>query len=79
MQFYKEHGGTDFLELFRINQAKLIAEEEQRLAELQARQSNKTQLGGGFNTYRTKTGTVSTLKTNIIFHSNNGNGSGFLL
>lgn len=55
VQFYKEQGGSDFLEVFRINQAKLLAEEEQRLAELKARQSNKAQLGGGFNTYRAKT------------------------
>lgn len=74
VQYYKEHGGSDFLELFRINQAKLIAEEEQRLAELKARQSNKSQLGSGFNTYRA-TGTVSTYKTSMICYSSNGNDS----
>ena len=61
VQFYKEQGGSDFLETFRINQAKLLAEEEQRLAELKARQSNKSQLGGGFNTYRARTSMVSNL------------------
>ena len=60
VQFYKEQGGSDFLEAFRINQAKLLAEEEQRLAELKARQS-KAQLGGGFNTYRARTNMVSNL------------------
>lgn len=65
VQFYKEQGGSDFLEVFRINQAKLLAEEEQRLAELKARQSNKAQLGGGFNTYRAKTNMVSNLIQSI--------------
>ena len=68
VQFYKEQGGSDFLEVFRINQEKLLAEEEQRLAELKARQSNKAQLGGGFNTYRTRTGMVS----NFIYSNDNG-------
>ena len=49
--------------MFRINQAKLLAEEEQRLNELRARQNKKTELGSGFNTYRAKTGMVSTYKT----------------
>ena len=60
VQFYKEEG-SDFLEAFRINQARLLAEEEQRLAELKARQSNKAQLGGGFNTYRARNSMVSNL------------------
>ena len=59
VQFYKEQAGTDFLEAFRINQARLLAEEEQRLAEQKARLNSKTQLGGGFNTYRVRTSTVS--------------------
>lgn len=63
VQFYKQQGGSDFLEMFRINQAKLLAEEEQRLNELRARQNKKTELGSGFNTYRAKTGMVSTYKS----------------
>jgi len=60
VQFYKEQGGTDFLETFRINQARLLAEEQQRLAEQKARQASKTQLGGGFSTFRAKNSMVST-------------------
>lgn len=56
----------DFLEAFKINRAKLLAEEEQRLAELNSRQKSKVNLGGGFNTFRAKTSTVSTYKSNTI-------------
>ena len=60
IQFYKDQGGTDFLETFKINQARLQAEEEQRIAELQARQ-NKSQFGG-FNTFRGRSGNTDNVR-----------------
>ena len=61
IQFYKDQGGTDFLETFKINQAKLQAEEERRQAELQAQQNNRSQFGG-FSTFRARSGSTDNVR-----------------
>jgi len=61
IQFYKDQGGTNFLETFKINQAKLQAEEERRLAELQGRQNSTSQFGG-FNTFRARSGSTDKVR-----------------
>lgn len=70
IQFYKDQGGADFLETFKLNQARLQAEEERRLAELQSRQLSKSQFGG-FNTFRARSGSTDNVREHKPIQCNN--------